>query len=236
MQRVYRLGNSLGLLFGSFVAFTPPALAQARPVDILIVMDNSGSMAPNQAHVIPEFQKLLDQLVGLDWQINVITTDQSCTGKLITSVDKTAQTDDVLTQALSVGTLGDSVERGFKEAHDSLALPCVGATWLRPDSLLSIIIVSDEDNCSYRGLDCRGEEWSTAEEMKQYLASIRTLGVDVFVNGIIYHPNAPYCSTGVNRGIDYGKLIQDTGGTWASICDGDLSPFFVTVGQRLRQM
>lgn len=45
--------------------------------DILIVIDNSGSMNPEQANMASRFATFIDQLQGLDWRIAIVTTDMS---------------------------------------------------------------------------------------------------------------------------------------------------------------
>ncbi len=45
--------------------------------DILIVIDNSGSMNPEQLNMATRFATFIDQLQGLDWRIAIVTTDMS---------------------------------------------------------------------------------------------------------------------------------------------------------------
>lgn len=46
-------------------------------VDVLVVIDNSGSMGFEQSNMSDRFNKFLDELKDLDWQIGIITTDVS---------------------------------------------------------------------------------------------------------------------------------------------------------------
>lgn len=45
--------------------------------DILIVIDNSGSMNPEQQNMATRFATFIDQLQSLDWRIAIVTTDMS---------------------------------------------------------------------------------------------------------------------------------------------------------------
>lgn len=48
--------------------------------DILIVIDNSGSMRTEQANMAIRFGSFIDKLVGLNWQLGIITTDLTTPG------------------------------------------------------------------------------------------------------------------------------------------------------------
>jgi hypothetical protein len=54
----------------------------SKKVDILMVIDNSGSMAKEQLNMAERFKTFIDQLNGLDWQIAIVTTDVSTTKPL----------------------------------------------------------------------------------------------------------------------------------------------------------
>lgn len=43
--------------------------------DVLVVIDNSGSMSEEQKSMATRFGSFLDKLAGLDWQVGIITTD-----------------------------------------------------------------------------------------------------------------------------------------------------------------
>lgn len=43
--------------------------------DVLVVIDNSGSMKNEQANMAARFGTFLDKLSGLDWQVGIVTTD-----------------------------------------------------------------------------------------------------------------------------------------------------------------
>lgn len=212
---------------------------QAPPVDILLVVDNSMSMTDIQANLARGLDPLLSEIQSADWQIHVVTTDSACPGTTIKKGDPNIAA--AFTAAVSVGANGDPVERGIKNAHDSLAIPCSGQTWLRANSRLAVVFVSNEDNCSFtnpQGIaeDCAGEQWTTANQFYTYLASIRTPGDTVRVYGIIFHPNGPDCEAGTWRGSVYADLIQRTNGAWTSICETDYSPVLHTVSVNARQL
>ena len=44
-------------------------------VDVLVVVDNSGSMSVEQSNMGMRFASFLSRLQGLDWQVGIVTTD-----------------------------------------------------------------------------------------------------------------------------------------------------------------
>src|SRR5690606_30238468 len=50
---------------------------QDRPVDILFVVDNSGSMDYERSGLANRINGFMDKINGLDWQIAVISTDNT---------------------------------------------------------------------------------------------------------------------------------------------------------------
>lgn len=50
-------------------------------IDVLVVIDNSGSMATEHANMAARFGTFLDQLSGQDWQVGIVTTDARTSNK-----------------------------------------------------------------------------------------------------------------------------------------------------------
>jgi hypothetical protein len=145
-------------------------------VDVLWMIDNSGSMAPKQAKVKADFQAFIQQLTTpganqevVDYHIGVVTTDTydpSQSGKLqnpghlskpwIGNYDTclaSASCDPVaeFQTMASVGTIGSGDEKGLLAAEMALTPPLVdmdNAGFMRPEASIAIIMVSDEDDSS----------------------------------------------------------------------------------------
>jgi hypothetical protein len=155
-----------------------------KKVDLLFVVDDSGSMADEQVNLaasVPGFiQAIRDQLANTQgYHIGVITTDAypyndpACTaeGSLVTQtagpdssaavctpftsgfrwMDETEDLDVKFPCAARVGTGGDGNERPAQTLQAALqpALQAVGACndgFLRPDALLVVVIITDEED------------------------------------------------------------------------------------------
>lgn len=193
----------------------------APPLDILLVVDDSGSMSEEQANLATKMDPLLSYVQGSDWRIHVVTTDADvkingvpCSWKAtISKGDADFQTK--FRTAVVPGTSGSSDEKGIATARRALESPCGGGPWLRTNSALAILIVSDEDDYS-SSTDCPGiASCGTPEYLTDYLATIRRINDNVRVYGLIEDststPNS--CRTAPTSGANrYFQAIYKTGG------------------------
>lgn len=138
-----------------------PQVGAKGLADILVVIDDSGSMVEEQKELSTKMNELLKSLKGVEWQIGVITTSVPSNGvcnlrKLIRSTDPNPEADFI--QAINAGTKGDGNEQGFKQAKNGLDCKVVnGQSWVRADSTVAVLIVSDEDNCSNAPASCAND-------------------------------------------------------------------------------
>ncbi|MEZ4321331.1 MAG: vWA domain-containing protein [Myxococcota bacterium] len=132
----------------------------ASAIDVLFVLDNSGSMSDNLDALANEFPQFIQNFValGLDYQIAVVTTDMddpTQSGRIQGPIISNASADPVgdFVAITSLGATGSGDERGLDAAFAALD-PSVGlinttnAGFARPGSNLSIIVVSDENDGS----------------------------------------------------------------------------------------
>jgi len=127
-------------------------------VDVLWVIDNSGSMSDEVASISGNFQTFIDEFTDLelDYHIAVVTTDMyeptdsgRFQGDIITP--ETANPAGEFTAQANQGSKGSATEQGFAAVQAALSEPLVSgvnAGFLREDATLSVIVVSDEDDNS----------------------------------------------------------------------------------------
>jgi hypothetical protein len=194
----------------------------SKPLDLLVVIDNSNSMQEEQVNLSQRMLPLLSYVSDSDWQIGVVTTDTAngCLRRLIKKGDANAAT--AFSQAIQAGANGNGNERGVLQAVN--ALKCQTNNWVRDFSSLAILIVSDEDNCS-DGLGCGNNDYAKKEYLLDYLSSIRVPGVNAKVYGLFWHPSQDQsvCTTAAKKANIYSDIVTATSGTWGSICDTDYS-------------
>jgi hypothetical protein len=185
---------------------------QKGPVDILLVIDNSISMTEEQRNLSDKMHDLVASLGNSDWQIGVISTtavfenaEPQCVMNLIRSTEPDAAAK--FRNAVLAGTSGDSNEQGILQAV--VGLSCPSRPWLRPEASVAVLIVSDEDNCSADGEDCRGSVAENENYLIQYVE--QSLGLEVGKNAGFYgifSPPATPCQTSPNAGLQYQRLVD----------------------------
>lgn len=192
-------------------------------LDILVVIDTSQSMKEEQTNLSTKMMPLLSYVQNADWKIGVVTTDPAagCLRGLIKKGDPQASAH--FSQAINAGIDGSGNERGILQAVNGLKGECnAEGSWLRSNSTVAVLIVSDEDNCS-NGTGCGSEPWASSNYLIDYLASIRQVGTNARVYGLAWQPSRSQsaCRTAYYKANIYADAISRTGGTMGSICDGD---------------
>lgn len=227
-------------------------------VDILWVVDNSMSMVQEQDELAARFQTFIDMMdseeTGIDFHIGVVTTDMDDDnpdrGKLVTDAVNaepfiTRDTPDYVASfqaRVRVGDSGSSREQGLEAAWVALTEPMASgpnAGFLREDAVLSIIFVSDEDDCSDRGALPEGSSGddcytyrSRLVPIKDYVTDYRTLkqdGSQVVASGIVGPEVIEGCEN-TWPGTRYKAVAESLGGVEGSICEQDFSGIMGDLG------
>ena len=189
-------------------------------VDILFVVDNSGSMRSNQTNLKNNFSSFINAFAGsgVSYQIAVITTDSSSfVGPIIDSSnpDPTAAFN---SQIDSIGTSGSAHEKGLQYAYESTTTgdAAPGAGFQRPDARLVVVYVSDEPDHSSTGM--------TYTDYADSLKSLKS-SLDLVVAHAIAGDYPTGCSAngGAQFGEGYYEVVSQLAGTFMSICAADWS-------------
>lgn len=144
-------------------------------VDILIVDDNSGSMALEQASMASRFSSFLSKLSGLNWQLGITTTDVSSDaekkdGRLLRFGQNSdvnlgdyligSSLDPAVAEQLFASTIqrpineGSGREQGIFATHrviersldaQNLDVNQPNRKLIRPDATLAVVVVTDAD-------------------------------------------------------------------------------------------
>ena len=205
----------------------------AAAIDVLWVVDNSESMAEEQAGLGASFAAFINNLAEtqVDYHIGVVSTDRDEGGLLHTGnsgiafIDSgTPNVQEVFLENVTVGTSGSRIERAFETAASALG---VGIGWspgvppsppnpnfLREDAALFVIMVSDEDDKSF----------GPVTYYRRLFEGYKGPGNEgrISVSAIVGPPGAEEGCAG-DRGVAapgdrYVDLAGQTGGIWTSIC------------------
>lgn len=191
--------------------------------DVVFVVDNSASMAEEQAQLQAAFAGFTDVLLDThaDFQLVVTTTDASSDEPFVGPplTDDTPNLEEALLAQLSVGTDGPRTEEGFTRALQAVS---AGSGFsLRPEARLVVVVFSDEDDASPGAV----EAWVTALERE-------TGSGELYLHAIVGDLPAG-CASGQSAASPAPRYLEATArteGLSASICASDYGPLLREVG------
>lgn len=250
------------------VASAPGRPTACQKMDVVFVVDDSGSMREEQeslARAFPEFVSVLDTFrTGggrpLDYRIAVTTTGRDLhyrvTGTPVTELGANGafrstyamsrpwleRSDEAITAQLAVlanvGTSGPSIEMPLRALHlafDERVKDGTNAGFLRDDALLSIVVLSDEDDCSRTDDDFEvrsqlcdlgaGVVLESIDSHAQFLDDLK--GAGRWAVAAIAGPGPGWCTSSFGTAAEAKRLrafVERAGknGAFASICDAQL--------------
>ena len=199
-------------------------------VDILFVIDNSGSMGSNQTNIKNNFDTFMNAFTaaGVSYQVAIITTDSSdFVGDIITNatVDPVTEFND---QIDSIGTRGSAHEKGLWYAYESTttgdASPGSSTGFQRSDARLVVVYVSDEPDFSHYAYGSGGSTTMVPSDYSASLLSLKSSSTLVVAHAISGdYPSGCTSNGGAQFGDGYYDVVGDLGGTFMSICASDWS-------------
>ncbi len=210
-------------------------------VDILFVVDASGSMVEEQQILASGFTSFIHEMGSADFRIGVVSSDIDSDnpdrGKLVGDPPYLTPIDDFIplfeTRVL-VGTEGSDHEKGLAAA---LLTVTEGAPdFARSDASLLVVIVSDEDDCSDDGkLDDRSgsacyteyEQLTPVIDIVEALQATKSSAEMVQVAAIV-GPKDP-CDTAA-EGTRYNLAAWQTAGITGDVCEADWSHVLIDLG------
>ncbi len=230
-----------------------------RPVDILFVVDNSGSMAFERSNLAERIDGMISVIDGLDWQIAITSTDattedEKSDGRFIELMGMPGQY--ILDSSMDVNTaqsvFGTTVE-GFgggsgreegiyvskRVIERYLAGDTPHASFFRPGADLSIVVLSDEDESS-DGTDAR----ISPQEFVNYVDATFNQEKNMVFHSIITRPGDSTClaDEGYNYGDIYDELSRLTGygelggAIIGSVCNQDYTSQLSDIGQSVKDL
>lgn len=213
---------------------TDTIVVPPEKADVLIVMDDSCSMAPKQAAMAANLNSLLQSPFASDAQFGVTTTGRHTTtfGHLVgpslyvTSVQ--ANRLQQLQQAVTPGTGGSAISDQFAAALAALSPPLslgVNRGFMRDDARLGVIIVSEADDQSNTPIGPFMMQLSALKPRQELL----TLSVMVPLQAI-----APAGCTYRRSGlaIRATQAANQLGGIVEEICSSDWAAALTALGTR----
>tara|TARA_B100000700_G_C15055966_1_gene862838 strand:- start:3471 stop:5087 length:1617 start_codon:yes stop_codon:yes gene_type:complete len=199
-------------------------------VDILFVIDNSGSMGSNQTNIKNNFDAFMNAFnaAGVSYQMALITTDSAdFVGDVITNatVDPVTEFNN---QIDSIGTRGSAYEKGLWFAYESTTTGDASSSsptgFFRSDARLVVVYVSDEPDFSHQTYGSGGSTTMVPADYSASLLSLKSSSDLVTAHAIAGdYPSGCTSNGGAQFGDGYYDVVTDLGGTFMSICAADWS-------------
>ncbi|HEY0839642.1 MAG TPA: hypothetical protein VGD74_05605 [Vulgatibacter sp.] len=216
------------------------AQLKASSIDILFVIDNSGSMKPHQEALAANFSRFMDLIDPdpsakgedgeVDYRLAIATTDVDEQAGQLQGEPKILQPGQnydpiaAFKRNVIVGTKGAAREQGLRAAELALqgAAQLKDANgkkaFMRDDAFLYVIFVADEDDNSFG-------------EVRYYhrrLESLKGIGNEnTVLTSVITGIDRKGCKIGEDIHVEYGsryvELTQLTGGVLGNLCTDDWS-------------
>jgi hypothetical protein len=191
-------------------------------VDILFVIDNSGSMGSNQTNFKSNFSSFISVFAaaGIDYRIGFITTDSSdfVDGRVITPSDSdpVALVNDIVD---NIGTTGSPNEAGLYYSYEATqpgAPAGSGGEFFRADARLVVIYVSDEPDHSTHRSSMDPADY--ANELRALKSSVDLIAAHAVAGD---YPGGCSSNGGAQFGDGYYDVVSALGGSFLSICADD---------------
>lgn len=200
-------------------------------VDILFVVDNSGSMGDEQQNLANNFSEFLTPFLaqGVDFKMGITTTDPRNTmagvavaGSLnaLTYANAVANQNAFISNFMNmvkVGIHGSGNEQGLNGADHFLQN--YASTWLREDARLAIILISDEEDQSPLDVNTYISHFMSAKGNDASLLSVHSIAdidnsqinVPNITHGAARYITAADATSGMKLDIqsDFGDTLLD---------------------------
>lgn len=248
-------------------AYVPPEEEACNKMDIVFVIDDSGSMGEEQGNLntnFPAFAQVLETYQTqsgdlLDYRVAVTTTGRDLmytleplplplnepgeNGKFLQKCGMTRpwieRADGNLASTFpcvaSVGTSGPGFEMPLMMldwAFNDRVADGSNAGFLRDDALLGIVMLTDEDDCSFEGnnfnVGILDNPCTDSLEISQYLTMLDTVKSERGRWAAAVIAGETMCTSSLGMAEEASRLkdfIAQTGdnGIFSSICQGDLA-------------
>ena len=209
---------------------TPPTV-----VDVLFVIDDSGSMDDEQDQLADNFPSFFNWFLGsgVDYHVGVTSTDMfnpSKMGRLTSAAGvlwidpDTPNAEAVFTDMAMLGTDGDGTESGIAAAYSALELRKDGYNegFLREEGSLQVVLISDEQDQS-------GNDPITRVEFVEFLVALEGEKEEVGFSSIVTPPGV-WGPGGETPGTNYLWVTHKVGGKQFDIRESNWSGLLDQLG------
>ena len=216
-------------------------------VDILWVIDDSGSMANERTRLVANFSRFVQELAALevDFQMGVtsIIFDEGGrlrgTTKIITQATPDPQA--VFTENTTFPASRSRWEQGLRMTQFALTPPNTDPTganagFLRPRAALAVIVVTNEDDGSFGSTAYYSRVFSGLKgKGNESLVTFSVIG-GALPSGCVPPGEANLYGSQAEPAFRYAAVAARTGGVIGSICDASFEQTLLRIAQALNTL
>lgn len=185
-------------------------------IDIIWVIDPSGSMNSYQSEVLNGINTMVNALPQQGWRLNIISSDRRNSENVqlfpLLPGDTPAMAEAMYQQAMA-----GSFEAGFDSLYSYINTNSYSATWMRQDAAILTVFVSDEEEQSQTYFSNTTSFLSWYTNLREY----------TYISSIVNLPEAQSTCTGTfnasNVGDEYISAANHFNGQIIDICSADWS-------------
>ncbi len=221
-------------------------------VDILWVIDNSGSMATKQQNLANGFDSFAQVFVNkaFDFNMAIVTTDtralgtgQEGTFQGVPTVisNATPNFSNTFKANVLVGVFGDPSAKGLDAIHLSLSTALLNGAntgFLRSDAHLAVIILSDADDNNSSQTVASTVTFLNQLKPDKFDVITRTYKKNFTVSAVVVDTNNPgnaACPAPFENGVKFKAIAAATNGSVASICEANFATGLTSISQRIAE-
>lgn len=216
-------------------------------VDILWVVDDSGSMVNERRRLVNNFNRFVQELIALrvDFQMGVISIVSTDGGRLRGSpriiTNQTVNARQVFEANTTFPPGRSRWEQGLRMAEFALSPPNISAGgtnagFLRPNAALAVIVVTNEDDSSFGTPEYFGRRLRALKgKGNENLLSFSVIGGPV-PNGCVPPGEVGLYGSLAEPSFRYTEVATRTGGIVGSICDASFEQTLIRIAQALNTL
>ena len=186
-------------------------------VDIVWVIDTSGSMNAYQTQLLAGIERMMSALPDIGWRLVMISTDPD--EAAVEQQFPLVPGDSIIDAEDMYDAMGRGPEeKGFDSVYEYISTNPYAATWMRSDAALLVVFVSDEDDQS--------DIMSSATDFISWYAG-RRFGNVFLASVVMLADDVSACAGGYSGsevGLEYMNATNLLFGTIVDICSDDWTP------------
>ncbi|MBI2395321.1 MAG: hypothetical protein HYV09_37475 [Deltaproteobacteria bacterium] len=247
-------GTGDGLVFDTpedTTCATSEVVAAKPPVDVIVVVDQSGSMYDDNVRVKNGINKLSDYLkaTGLDYHVIMIARVGTCSTTSCTNVCVPPPLGGPTTDCDATSKpLRNSLPPIYRTSNSTVSSTnalsmllstysstTTGIKWsdaVRPEAFKAIVPITD-DNSALTAASFDTQLLAKAPVGMFGTASARKYAAFPIMGASTYPSETKCGSTMVNNGSQYIQLVKLTGGKWFPLCATDFGPLFTDMAKSI---